>query len=40
VFAVGDARHGSIERVASAVGDGSIAIRLIYDYLALPPRNA
>ena len=37
VFAVGDARHGSIKRVASAVGDGSIAIRLIYDYLALPP---
>jgi thioredoxin reductase (NADPH) len=37
VFAVGDARHGSIKRVASAVGDGSIAIRLIHDYLALPP---
>ena len=37
VFAVGDARHGSIKRVASAVGDGSIAIRLIHDYLALAP---
>jgi len=37
VFAVGDARHGSIKRVASAVGDGSIAIRLIHDYLALLP---
>jgi thioredoxin reductase (NADPH) len=37
VFAVGDVRHGSIKRVASAVGDGSIAIRLIHDYLALPP---
>ena len=37
VFAVGDVRHGSIQRVASAVGDGSIAIRLIHDYLALPP---
>ena len=36
VFAVGDARHGSIKRVASAVGDGSIAIRFIHDYLALP----
>jgi thioredoxin reductase (NADPH) len=38
VFAVGDVRHGSIKRVASAVGDGSTAIRLIHDYLALPPR--
>jgi thioredoxin reductase (NADPH) len=28
VFAAGDVRHGSIKRVASAVGDGSIAIRL------------
>jgi thioredoxin reductase (NADPH) len=37
VFAAGDVRHGSIKRVASAVGDGSIAIRLIHDYLALPP---
>jgi thioredoxin reductase (NADPH) len=35
VFAVGDARHGSVKRVASAVGEGSIAIRLIHDYLAL-----
>jgi len=37
VFAAGDARHGSIKRVASAVGDGSIAIRLVHDYLALVP---
>jgi thioredoxin reductase (NADPH) len=37
VFAVGDARHGSVKRVASAVGDGSIAIRLIHEYLALQP---
>jgi thioredoxin reductase (NADPH) len=35
VFAVGDARHGSVKRVASAVGEGSIAIRLKHDYLAL-----
>ena len=35
VFAVGDTRHGSVKRVASAVGEGSIAIRLIHDYLAL-----
>jgi len=33
VFAVGDVRHGSVKRVASAVGDGSIAIRLAHDYL-------
>src|SRR5262249_14868635 len=38
VFAAGDVRHGSVKRVASAVGDGSIAIRLIHDYLALAPR--
>jgi thioredoxin reductase (NADPH) len=37
VFSAGDVRHGSIKRVASAVGDGSIAIRLIHDYLALTP---
>jgi thioredoxin reductase (NADPH) len=33
VFAVGDVRHGSIKRVASAVGEGSIAISLVHDYL-------
>jgi thioredoxin reductase (NADPH) len=37
VFAVGDVRHGSLKRMASAVGDGSTAIRLIHDYLALAP---
>jgi thioredoxin reductase (NADPH) len=36
VFAVGDARHGSVKRVASAVGEGSGGIRSIHDYLALP----
>jgi thioredoxin reductase (NADPH) len=35
VFAVGDVRHGSVKRVASAVGEGSVAIRLVHDYLAL-----
>jgi thioredoxin reductase (NADPH) len=35
VFAVGDVRHGSVKRVAAAVGDGSTAIRLIHDYLPL-----
>ena len=31
VFAVGDVRHGSVKRVASAVGEGSIAIQLLHD---------
>jgi thioredoxin reductase (NADPH) len=30
VFAVGDVRHGSVKRVASAVGEGSIAIQLVH----------
>jgi thioredoxin reductase (NADPH) len=33
VFAAGDVRHRSIKRVASAVGEGSIAIQLVHDYL-------
>jgi len=33
VFAVGDVRFGAVKRVASAVGEGSVAIRLIHDYL-------
>ena len=33
---VGDVRHGSTKRVASAVGEGSIAIRLIHEYLSQP----
>ena len=33
VFATGDVRRGSVKRVASAVGEGSIAIRLVHDYL-------
>jgi thioredoxin reductase (NADPH) len=37
VFAVGDVRHGSVKRVASAVGEGSVAIHLVHDYLALEP---
>ena len=28
VFAAGDVRHGSVKRVASAVGEGSIAVQL------------
>jgi thioredoxin reductase (NADPH) len=34
VFAVGDVRHGSIKRVASGVGEGSIAIQFVHNYLA------
>lgn len=40
VFAVGDVRHGSVKRVASAVGEGSIAIRHVHDYLATAPTRA
>ena len=35
VFAVGDVRQGSAKRVASAVGEGSVAIRSVHDYFAL-----
>jgi thioredoxin reductase (NADPH) len=35
VFAVGDGRSGSIKRVASAVGEGSMSVRLVHQYLAL-----
>ena len=34
VFAAGDIRHGSVKRVASAVGEGSISIRSVHDYLS------
>jgi thioredoxin reductase (NADPH) len=33
VFAAGDVRHRSVKRVASAVGEGSIAVQLVHDYL-------
>ena len=36
VFAVGDVHAGSIKRVASAVGEGSMAVRLAYQRLARP----
>jgi thioredoxin reductase (NADPH) len=35
VFAVGDVRSGSIKRVASAVGEGAMAVLLVHQYLAL-----
>jgi thioredoxin reductase (NADPH) len=33
VFAVGDVRAGSVKRVAAAVGEGSMAVRLVQQYL-------
>ena len=33
VFAAGDVRRGSVKRVASAVGEGSIAIQMVHEYL-------
>ena len=35
VLAAGDVRHGSVKRVASAVGEGSIAIQLVHRLLAV-----
>lgn len=34
IFAAGDVRHGSVKRVASGVGEGSMAIAFIHQYLA------
>ena len=34
VFAAGDVRGGSIKRVASAVGEGAMAVTLVHQYLA------
>lgn len=36
VFAAGDVRSGSVKRVASAVGEGAIAVRLVHEYLSAP----
>jgi thioredoxin reductase (NADPH) len=35
VFAVGDVRQGSVKRVASAVGEGSVCVRQVHEYLDL-----
>jgi thioredoxin reductase (NADPH) len=35
VFAAGDVRAGAMNRVASAVGEGSMVVRLVHDYLAM-----
>jgi thioredoxin reductase (NADPH) len=34
VFAAGDVRHGSVKRVAGAVGEGSVAVGSVHHYLA------
>jgi thioredoxin reductase (NADPH) len=36
VFAAGDVRYRSVKRVASAVGEGAIAVQLVHEYLAEP----
>lgn len=36
VFAAGDVRFGAMNRVAAAVGEGSMVVRLVHEYLALP----
>jgi thioredoxin reductase (NADPH) len=34
VFAAGDVRRGSVERVAAGVGEGSMAVAFVHQYLA------
>lgn len=36
LFAVGDVRAGSVKRVASAVGEGSVVVSEVHQYLATP----
>jgi hypothetical protein len=33
IFAVGDVRSGSVKRAAAAIGEGSMAVRLVFDRL-------
>jgi thioredoxin reductase (NADPH) len=39
VFAAGDVRLGSIKRVASAVGEGSMAVQFVHEYLKVSDRS-
>jgi thioredoxin reductase (NADPH) len=39
IFAIGDARSGSVKRVASAVGEGSVVISSVHEYLASQPKG-
>ncbi|MCW3014126.1 MAG: cyclic nucleotide-binding protein [Solirubrobacterales bacterium] len=34
VFAAGDVRHGAIKRVASGVGEGAMAVRMVHEHIA------
>ena len=34
IFVAGDVRHGSVKRVASSVGEGSISVQFVHQYLA------
>lgn len=34
IFVAGDVRHGAVKRVASAVGEGSISVQFVHQYLA------
>jgi thioredoxin reductase (NADPH) len=34
IFAAGDVRAGAMNRIASAVGEGAMAIKLVHEYLA------
>jgi thioredoxin reductase (NADPH) len=36
VFVAGDVRSQSMKRVASAVGEGSMAVHFVHEYLAVP----
>ena len=40
VFAAGDARHGAVKRVASAVGEGAIAVQFLHELFAVEPLTA
>jgi thioredoxin reductase (NADPH) len=37
VFAVGDVRHRSVKRVASAVGDGAVVVAQVHEHLDREP---
>jgi thioredoxin reductase (NADPH) len=37
VFAIGDARHGSVKRVASSIGEGSIVVNMVHRFLEGSP---
>ena len=39
VFAAGDVRAGSVKRVASAVGEGALAVTLVHAHLATLART-